>query len=116
MMNSFSGGNIQGQLIANGEQLSLGLGDGNTVNFDRYYIENYSFNVHQDLVNQYTYGSSWREVQAGNQYVELRLNIVSSGLVTIQKEGFSLITPAIFNSMTVRDLFKLINKKIDKRK
>ena len=114
-MNSIVGGNMQGQLIANGEQLSLGLDNGSSVNFSGYYISDYRLNIRQDLIPMNLSNSEWRENIPGMAYAELQLNINSSGVVTMQ-EGFSLIAPATFNRMTVMDLFKLINEKIEERK
>ena len=103
------------QIVGDGEKLGIILPDKGMYTFDQYYSTELTFTQHSNLIREESMDGSiyYREglPPLGEVQIGLRgyLNYIEDGSI-------QLFTKSILNKMTILELFRIINKKIEKRR
>lgn len=83
--------------------------------FNEYWTKTFDLSFHRDIINITTPYNDYKTFMPGLNTIEASLSIISNGSFEYRKDTFDLIGKNIEN-MTILELFRIINQKINQRK
>lgn len=106
------------QILSDGKALALiweEQGEEAAIFMSEYVMSQWIVNVQQDLISTEIFGGEWKEYTAEAKHIEINLSLLSSGECQYKTGNDLMLEMDMFSRMSVRDLFKVINKKINQR-
>lgn len=115
-MSSISGSNGY-QILSDGESLAIvwqEQGEDAAIFMSGYVMSNWTVNMRQDTIEMTELGG-YREYVPEARSIEIDLSLLSSGECQYKTGKDLMLEMDLFSKMSVTDLFKVINKKLNQR-